>query len=149
MARARNSKERILKSIQSIKRAQTSNIGRRKAVDEQIIKLYDYMTIREITQTTGIAFSTIKRRLVEIDAYVPNKNRKPTTKEAKEKQSKGQLLRVDRRRVIQLDLNGQIIKEWDNAHQASNCYGNCVKDCLRGRQKTAYEFLWKYQIKVM
>lgn len=149
MSKAKNSKENILKSTQNIEKAQTLNIGRRKVVDEQIIKLYNYMTIREIAQTTGIAFSTIKRRLVEIDIYVPNKNRKPATKEAKENQSKGQLLRVDRRCVIQLDLNGQIIKEWDNAQQASNYYGNCVRDCLRVRQKTAYGFFWKYQIKAV
>jgi hypothetical protein len=149
MSKTKGSKESVLKSIQNIKKAQASNVGRRKVSDEQILKLYDYMTIREITQTIGIAFSTIKRRLVEIDAYVPNKNRKPTTREAKENQSKGQQLRVDRRCVIQLDFNGQIIKEWDNAQQASKYYGNCVRDCLRGRQKTAYGFLWKYQIKAV
>ena len=57
--------------------------------------------------------------------------------------------------VIQYDLEGNFIKEWESKGQAakwikeqtgkkSNITSQ-IKDCILGRQKTAYGFKWKYK----
>jgi hypothetical protein len=57
--------------------------------------------------------------------------------------------------VLQCDLNGNIIKEWESKGQAalwikeqtgktSNLMSQ-IKDCILGRQKTAFGFKWKYK----
>ena len=57
--------------------------------------------------------------------------------------------------VLQCDLNGNIIKEWESKGQAalwikkqtgktSNLTSQ-IKDCIFGRQKTAFGFKWKYK----
>jgi hypothetical protein len=50
--------------------------------------------------------------------------------------------------IIQLDLEGNFIKEWPSATEAGkylNKSGNSIADCASGRQKTAYGFKWKYK----
>jgi hypothetical protein len=57
--------------------------------------------------------------------------------------------------VIQYDLNGNIIKEWESKGQAAlwikeqtNKTSNLtsqIKDCILGRQKTAFGYKWKYK----
>jgi len=50
--------------------------------------------------------------------------------------------------VIQYNLNGEFIKKWDGATLVSKLFswnpGN-ISDCCRGKQKTAYGFIWKYE----
>lgn len=52
-----------------------------------------------------------------------------------------------KRQVVQLSLDGEIIKMWDSAQQAQNetnfSKGNIIS-CCRGRYKQAYGFIWKY-----
>lgn len=55
-----------------------------------------------------------------------------------------------RRNILQYDLEGNLIKEYTNASQAGreiNQNGNSISDCLNGRQKTAFGFIWKYKNK--
>lgn len=50
--------------------------------------------------------------------------------------------------IMQLDLEGNFIKEWHSATEAGkglNKSGNSIADCASGRQKTAYGFKWKYK----
>lgn len=57
--------------------------------------------------------------------------------------------------VIQYDLNGNFIKEWESKGQAAlwikeqtNKTSNLtsqIKDCILGRQKTAFGYKWKYK----
>jgi hypothetical protein len=50
--------------------------------------------------------------------------------------------------IIQLDLEGNFIKEWPSATEAGkylNKSGNSIADCASDRQKTAYGFKWKYK----
>jgi hypothetical protein len=51
--------------------------------------------------------------------------------------------------IIQLDLNGNFIQEWPSIRQAGfNLVGNqgeSIRKCLKGLQKTAYGFTWKYK----
>ena len=71
------------------------------------------------------------------------------------KQNIGIAKRKQAKIVLQCDLDGNIIKEWESKGQAAlwiqeqtNKTSNLVsqiKDCILGRQKTAYGFKWKYK----
>jgi len=50
--------------------------------------------------------------------------------------------------IIQMDLNGNIIKEYDSASTASrilNIGRSGIMQCLRKRNKSAYGYKWKYK----
>lgn len=54
--------------------------------------------------------------------------------------------------VLQYDLDGEFIKEWDSAYDAATevsgvrgAVGNIYQCCL-GHYKTAYGFIWKYKL---
>jgi group I intron endonuclease len=54
-----------------------------------------------------------------------------------------------RKPVIQEDKNGNFIKQWDSGMEAERVFGkdkysDNVGACCRGKQKTAYGFIWKY-----
>ena len=49
--------------------------------------------------------------------------------------------------LIQKDLDGNIIRVWDNAVIAGETLGyyhGCLQACARGAKKTAYGYLWEY-----
>ena len=51
--------------------------------------------------------------------------------------------------VLQFDLQDNFIKEWDSAKEAEIAMGKAGNDGIgavcRGRQKTAYGFIWKFK----
>jgi hypothetical protein len=51
--------------------------------------------------------------------------------------------------ITQYDLNEKFIKEWPSIRQAgleiANTNGETIRKCLKGLQKTAYGFKWKYK----
>jgi group I intron endonuclease len=50
--------------------------------------------------------------------------------------------------IIQYDLSGNFIKEWDSLTSAANelkIYVGCINNCLRNRSKSSYGFVWKYK----
>ena len=48
--------------------------------------------------------------------------------------------------ILQLSLNGDIVKRWDSATQAQKELGiTNISDCLRLRCKTAGGYVWKYE----
>ena len=50
--------------------------------------------------------------------------------------------------VVQLDLNGNFIKEYESMTDAANAVGcarSNIRDCCKGRQKTAKNYKWKYK----
>ena len=54
--------------------------------------------------------------------------------------------------VLQYSLNGEFIKEWDNAYEAAEsvsgvrgAVGNIYQCCV-GHYKTAYGYVWKYKL---
>jgi hypothetical protein len=53
--------------------------------------------------------------------------------------------------IIQSDLNGDFIQEWSSIRQAGfklrGNQGEPIRKCLKGLQKTAYGFIWKYKNK--
>jgi group I intron endonuclease len=53
-----------------------------------------------------------------------------------------------RRNILQYDLEGNFIKEYISASQAGREIkhnGNSISDCLNGKQKTAFGYVWKYK----
>ena len=50
--------------------------------------------------------------------------------------------------ILQLSLNGDLIKEWVNASVASIECGlgyKAINQCARGKTKTSGGFVWKYK----
>lgn len=61
---------------------------------------------------------------------------------------KGKFKSNSQKIIIQLDLNNNIINEYQSAQDAGRCFnksGNSIADCAAGRQKTAYGYKWKYK----
>ena len=53
------------------------------------------------------------------------------------------------KQVIQKDLNGNIIKIWDNAKEAASFLNkdpSSIRKAARGDRKTAYGFIWEYKV---
>lgn len=51
------------------------------------------------------------------------------------------------KRVLQMDMNGNVIREWTNGHQAMQETGYAnghISKCCRGLAKQAYGFKWAY-----
>jgi len=47
-------------------------------------------------------------------------------------------------KIIQLDLNDNIIKYWDSINDAKVFYKNAkISECIHGKRKTSYGFKWK------
>jgi len=47
--------------------------------------------------------------------------------------------------ILQLDLGEDILREYNSPKDAVKIYGKSVYDCLAGKQKSAYGFIWKYK----
>lgn len=47
--------------------------------------------------------------------------------------------------VLQYDLEGNFIKEWESASEAERNVGGDIKACCNNKQKTAAGFIWKYK----
>jgi group I intron endonuclease len=65
------------------------------------------------------------------------KNSKPKPKVFSEKKSKP---------IIQYDLEGNFIREWNSIIEAQKRYGNSIISNLRGNTETAYGYKWKYKL---
>lgn len=49
--------------------------------------------------------------------------------------------------ILQYNLDGNFINKWDYIRQASNALGvdhSNISACCKGKQKTAYGYVWKY-----
>ena len=52
------------------------------------------------------------------------------------------------RHILQCDLNGNVIREWQSVSVARNTLGlhrQPISRCLEGRQADAYGFIWRYK----
>jgi hypothetical protein len=132
-------------SRENIKKAVEINTGKRKADMLNVEKLYETKSIYQIKAMTGLDYNTIKKYLDEKGLYIKNKNRQIISDDGRVSMGKGQRARTDRKRVSQCTTKGIFIQSWNCAQNAVDTYGSCVRDCLRGRQKTAYGYIWKYE----
>lgn len=70
---------------------------------------------------------------------------KKMSEEAKRKMSENQKLPI-----IQYDLQGNFIKEWDGIIDAARHFGksaSCIMRCCQGKSKKSYGFIWEYKYK--
>lgn len=73
---------------------------------------------------------------------------KKTSKEHLEKLHKGQIL-ANSKPIIQYDLEGNFIKEWQSATIAAkeiNLHPTSIRHCVQGKTKTSGGYIWKSQI---
>ena len=47
--------------------------------------------------------------------------------------------------ILQFTLDGEFIKEWPSTTDVGKEFIKGINHCLRGRQKTAYNYIWKYK----
>ena len=47
--------------------------------------------------------------------------------------------------ILQYDLEGNFIKEWQSAADVGKKASKAINNCLKGRTKTAYNYIWKYK----
>ena len=47
--------------------------------------------------------------------------------------------------ILQYSLNGEFIREWPSATDVGKEVRCAIYDCIRGKQKTAINFIWKYK----
>ena len=47
--------------------------------------------------------------------------------------------------ILQYDLDGNFIREWSSATDVGREVKGGICDCLKGRKKSAYGFIWKYK----
>ena len=47
--------------------------------------------------------------------------------------------------ILQFDLDGNFIREWECTADVGNEVRCNIRHCLKGKQKTAYGYIWKYK----
>ena len=47
--------------------------------------------------------------------------------------------------ILQYDLDGNFIREWQCAYDVGKEANSTIVNCLKGRYKTAYGYIWKYK----
>ena len=78
-------------------------------------------------------------------------NRKPRTDEQKEKIRKSILGRkIERHKILQYDLDGNLIKEWKSLREIENhdstLKRNQISKCCKGEKYFYAGFIWKFNI---
>ena len=48
--------------------------------------------------------------------------------------------------ILQYSLDGEFIREWDCAYDVGKEVNSNICNCLKGRHKTAYGYIWKYKM---
>lgn len=88
-------------------------------------------------------------RLKKIKENTDWKSWKESIKNRKLDYSKMNRNVVNKKPILQLDLNDNIVSEFDSISKASKflkCEISGIRHCLKGRNKTAYGYKWKYKI---
>jgi hypothetical protein len=115
----------------------------------KIEELYETKGIYDICKELDLTFNTVQKYLKEKNLYKPFKNQKQNTKETKLKKSianKGKRSRP----IEQYDTQNNKLNEFTNITEACisiNKPGRMgdITACCRGKQKTAFGYIWKYK----
>jgi hypothetical protein len=115
----------------------------------KIEELYETKGIYDICKELDLTFNTVQKYLENKGIYVKNKNRVLDSIETKVRKSianKGKRSRP----VEQYDIQNNKLNEFTNITEAcvsinkSGRMGD-ITACCRGKQKTAFGFIWKYK----
>ena len=115
----------------------------------KIEELYEIKGIYDICKDLGLTFNTVQKYLKEKNLYKPFKNQKQNTEETKLRKSianKGKRSRP----IEQYDILNNKLNEFTNMTEACisfnkpNRQGD-ITACCRGKQKTAFGYIWKYK----
>ena len=71
-------------------------------------------------------------------------------KDTREKMSKSASIPKPhiRKKILQYDLEGNFIKEWESLTQASSSFNRTtgsISECCHGKRKKAHGYIWKYK----
>jgi hypothetical protein len=70
------------------------------------------------------------------------------SKKLKGKVRSAEVVQKMKKPILQYSLDNNFIKEWDSlsgAAKSLDIYVGCINNCLRGRTKSSYGFIWKYK----
>ena len=104
----------------------------------------------------GISKNFLIHRLVA-EAYIPNPDNLPEVDHIDNDKTHNYLNNLqwltnrDNNRksknkpILQYSLDGEFIREWDCASDVGKRERGGIKQCLRGKSKSAYGYIWKYK----
>lgn len=108
--------------------------------DQKILDLWAQgFSINDIYKITGHARDTIHNILIKHNI----------TEQQIANQSAKVIVRKNSHKILQLDLQGNLIQEWESAAAAAKELGfdsSGIRKCVRGILKTSYGFLWRESI---
>ena len=91
------------------------------------------------------------------EAYIPNPNNLPEVDHIDNNKSHNYLNNLQwithkdncrkskNKPILQFDLDGNFIREWECASDVGNEVKSHICDCAKGNRKTAYGYIWKYK----
>ena len=96
------------------------------------------------------------------DAYLPNPNNLPQVNHKDENKANNCLQNLElcdakynnnygthiekiKKPILQYDLEGNLVREWPSATDVGKEVKSNICNCLKGKQKTAYNYIWKYK----
>ena len=137
-------------TCRKITQNKTGNHYKLKNIPEgKIEELYETKGIYDICKELNLTFNTVKKYLENKGIYIKNKNRVLDSIETKVKKSianKGKRSRP----IEQYDIQNNKLNEFTNMTEACislNKPGRMgdITACCKGKQKTAFGFIWKYK----
>lgn len=114
----------------------------------------DYNICKVAGSTTGITYTGHPISEAHRKIVAEANRRRVWTKESRRKLAESirntEYNAKLRKAIVQMDLNGEVVKEYDSIMAAANAMGFenkrvCIKRCCQGKQKTAYGFKWKFK----
>ena len=79
--------------------------------------------------------------------FMPHKTKRARAKTCSHKCAMELVSRGQRKPVVQIGLDGKIVKIWESGEIAANAvcgYSSNICKCIKGKIPTAYKFKWKY-----
>lgn len=87
----------------------------------------------------------LKKRISELDEMKKQALRE-LNEEVKKFQEQNKASNWDLHAVLQLDMDGNIIKEWKSVFQVKKELGIDVNYCVKGNRESAGGFRWVYKV---
>lgn len=145
-----NIKDIICKCNKGIKRFQNYTQGYKQYCSQKCANLYNKEKSLQTRENNGLwDNSKLRLRKKEIENLSKKEIEHLRRKRISNKQKgKTKLGNSHGKPILQFDPQGNFIKEWPSIRQAGSVLkgtnGETIRKCLKGLQKTAYGFKWKY-----